>query len=66
MQHSASAIKTVSYTHLINSSIIHTGISADWVPPLGKKVTSEQLQALARAKGSEDVYKRQTIPSPSE
>lgn len=22
---------------LINSSIIHTGISADWVPPLGKK-----------------------------
>lgn len=38
---------------LINSSIIHTGISADWVPPLGKKVTSEQLQALARAKGSE-------------
>ncbi|MFR4021998.1 MAG: hypothetical protein ACLTZI_02675 [[Eubacterium] siraeum] len=46
---------------LINSSIIHTGISADWVPPLGKKVTSEQLQALARAKGSEVEIRNDSI-----
>lgn len=38
---------------LINSSIIHTGVSADWVPPLGKNMTPKQAQALARAKGSE-------------
>ena len=46
---------------LINSSIIHTGISADWIPPLGKKVTSEQLQALARAKGSEVEIRNDSI-----
>lgn len=46
---------------LINSSIIHTEISADWIPPLGKKVTSEQLQALARAKGSEIEIRNDSI-----
>lgn len=38
---------------LINSSIVHTGITDGWIPDIGKKATPEQKQALARAKGSE-------------
>lgn len=46
---------------LINSSIIHTGISADWVPQLGKNMTPKQAQALARAKGSEVEIRKDSI-----